>query len=179
MTWMKTPRSDPWACTSASTCPEHLLRWRGLGGRRPAASGHAAGVSSGRPHIAAMVRNGSFSMGLHALGISAGISLAALSLAAPSEADAGAEPPVSSCLRVSGEARLGAVGYAHIVHLDSACPAEAKCSVATEVDPAPVEVKVPSRTSVEVVIRIGSPSREVRPVVTCTLVSAKAKTRRW
>jgi hypothetical protein len=123
------------------------------------------------------VRNGSFSTGLRALGISVGVALASSLLAAPSNANAAAEPPVPSCLRVWGEARLGAYGYAHVVHLDSACPADAKCSVATEVDPAPVEVKVPSRTSVEVVTRLESPSREVKPVVTCTLAGTKASAR--
>jgi len=124
-----------------------------------------------------MVRTGSFFRGLGALGVSAGIALAAPSLALPSAPNAGAEPPVPTCIRAWGEARLGAYGYAHVVHLDSACPADAKCSVATEVDPAPVEVKVPSRTSVEVVTRLESPSREVKPVVTCTLASTKASAR--
>ena len=120
---------------------------------------------------------GSFLRGLGALGVSAGIALAAPSLAFPSAPNAGAEPPVPSCLRVWGEARLGAYGYAHVVHLDSACPADAQCSVATEVDPTPVEVNVPARTSVEVVTRLESPSREFRPVVKCTLAGAKPRTR--
>ena len=128
-----------------------------------------------------MVRNGSFWTALGALGLLAGIAFAAPSLAAPSTPtsppNAGAEPPVPSCLRVWGEARLGAYGYAHVVHLDSACSANAKCSVATEVDPTPVEVNIPSRTSVEVVTRLESPSREVRPVVNCMLASAKASAR--
>lgn len=105
------------------------------------------------------------------LGATVGVALTLLAGATARSAPP-VEPPVPPCLRVWPEARLRAFGYDHVVHLDSACIADAECSVATDVDPTSVAVKVPARTSVEIVVRVGSPAREFTPVVKCRVARA-------
>ncbi len=49
-------------------------------------------------------------------------------------------PP--TCVRIWPEARYGAIGYNHIVHIANACERAVTCSVATDVNPTPVDVAV-------------------------------------
>ncbi len=104
-----------------------------------------------------------------ALALVCGVLLGAL-LESPARS-APPEPPVPPCLRVWAEARLRALGFDHVVHLENACTAEAVCTVATDVDPAPIAARVPARGATEVITRIGSPSRELSPAVKCRLVA--------
>lgn len=64
---------------------------------------------------------------------------------------------------------MRAYGYDHIVHVQNACTQDASCSVATDVNPEAVTVKVPKGTEVETVTWLGSPAREFTPRVKCTL----------
>jgi hypothetical protein len=74
------------------------------------------------------------------------------------------------CLKSWTEARYGASGYDHWVHLDSACSVSASCSVATSVNPNAVEVAVPPGEHVAVLTWRGSPAREFTAVVRCRAV---------
>ena len=82
-------------------------------------------------------------------------------------ADGGA--PDVQCIRVWPEARMRAYGYDHVVHIQNACAKDASCSVATDVNPDAVTVKVAKTTEVETVTWLGSPAREFIPKVKCTL----------
>ncbi len=81
--------------------------------------------------------------------------------------DAGA--PDLSCIRVWPEARMRAYGYDHVVHVQNACIKDASCSIATDVNPDAVIVRVPRGVEVETVTWLGSPAREFIPKVKCTL----------
>jgi hypothetical protein len=86
------------------------------------------------------------------------------------QADAGAALPATPpCIHVWAEARMRAYGYDHIVHIQNACTKDASCSVASDVNPVAVEVKVPKGTEVETNTWLGSPAREFVPRVTCVL----------
>ncbi len=82
--------------------------------------------------------------------------------------DAGA--PDTTCVHVWPEARMRAYGYDHIVHVQNTCAKDASCSVATDVNPDAVVVKVAKSTEVETVTWLGSPAREFTPRVKCTLL---------
>lgn len=75
--------------------------------------------------------------------------------------------PEPACIDVWPEARYRNYGYDHIVHLLSRCEAEALCSVATDVNPDPVEVPVAAGAEIEVLTFRGSPAREFTPRVSC------------
>lgn len=64
---------------------------------------------------------------------------------------------------------MRAYGYDHIVHVQNGCLKDASCSVATDVNPDAVIVKVAKSTEVETVTWLGSPAREFTPKVKCTL----------
>ncbi|MDF3065004.1 MAG: hypothetical protein K0R38_605 [Polyangiaceae bacterium] len=81
----------------------------------------------------------------------------------------GAEAP--ACVEVAAEARLGAVGYDHIVALVNTCRKNARCVVATDVNPEAVTVNVARNSQVEVVTFRGSPARTFIPRVTCRITS--------
>jgi hypothetical protein len=77
--------------------------------------------------------------------------------------------PVTACVRSWGEARYGAVGYNHLVHIADACDAPAECIVSTDVNPEPQKVLVPPHTEIEVITFRGSPARVFVPHVECTM----------
>ena len=85
---------------------------------------------------------------------------------------AGLPREVPSCLRVASEARYRGLGYDHVVRITSACDEIARCTVATDVAPKPVEIIVPAQQSVEVVTFLGSPVSAFVPAVECTLILA-------
>lgn len=85
---------------------------------------------------------------------------------------ASAEAP-TPCVRAWGEARYGAYGYNHLVHLANACAADADCVVSTDVNPQPMSVEVPARSEVVVNTFLESPSRVFTPRVTCTMRGTK------
>ncbi len=78
-------------------------------------------------------------------------------------------PLLPACIEYAAIARGRNLGYDHIVRVRSECAASAACLVATNVDPKPVEARVPPRSEVEVVTRVGSPAREFVPIVSCSL----------
>jgi hypothetical protein len=84
-------------------------------------------------------------------------------------ANAQGAKPVTSCIRSWGEARYGAVGYNHIVHVADGCDAPAECVVSTDVNPEPQTVTVPPHAQVDVVTFLGSPARVFVPRVVCTM----------
>ena len=70
-------------------------------------------------------------------------------------------------VEVRAEARYGALGYNHIVHLKNLCDWQELCSVATDVNPSPVQAAVPPHVEVEVLTFRGSPATAFVPRVTC------------
>lgn len=87
-----------------------------------------------------------------------------------------AEPPpaepaaLPACVKLTGESRLAAYGFNHVVRVENACAQDADCLVATSVDPTPSALKVSARASAELVVRVGSPARVFTPIGTCKLV---------
>jgi hypothetical protein len=75
--------------------------------------------------------------------------------------------PASKCVLFWGEARYGAVGYNHIVHLRNACGEPSQCVVKTDVNPDPQSVAVPPRSQIDVVTWLGSPAYAFTPHVRC------------
>jgi hypothetical protein len=84
-------------------------------------------------------------------------------------ANAQSAKPVAACVRSWGEARYGAVGYNHLVHIADACDAPAECIVSTDVNPEPQKVLVPPHAEIEVITFRGSPARVFVPRVECTM----------
>jgi len=74
-----------------------------------------------------------------------------------------------TCIEHSGEARYGAYGYDHLVHLRNGCDVSASCRVSTDVTPEEQQVEVASGARVTVVTRRGSPARAFTPRVACEL----------
>jgi hypothetical protein len=72
-----------------------------------------------------------------------------------------------ACVEFQAEARFRNNGYDHIVHLRSRCDKHTYCSVATDVNPTPVNVEVPPRQQLSVLTFRGSPAREFTPKLTC------------
>lgn len=72
-----------------------------------------------------------------------------------------------ACVEMQAQAVYRNNGYDHIVHLRSRCGRSTACLVATDVNPAPVEVTVPPREQLAVLTFRGSPAREFTPDVTC------------
>jgi hypothetical protein len=90
------------------------------------------------------------------------VTLGALPLAASAQAP-------NPCVHAWGEARYGAVGYNHLVHLENSCAVDADCVVSTDVNPQPQTVAVPAKSEVIVNTFLGSPARVFVPHVTCTM----------
>ncbi len=84
-----------------------------------------------------------------------------------SGASATASDDAGRCVAVWPEARYGAMGYNHIVHLRNACTRDAECAVTTNVNPQPVAAIVPARREVTVTTWLGSPAREFTPHADC------------
>ena len=79
-------------------------------------------------------------------------------------------PSLPTCIASWPEARYRNYGYDHIVHIANGCPAQAICSVSTDVSPNPIQVTVASHEELEVLTARGSPAREFTPRVECGLV---------
>lgn len=82
-----------------------------------------------------------------------------------------ANPPDTGakCIKVRPEARYGALGYNHIVHVGDTCATAAECDVSTDVNPQPTHVSVAAQSEVEVNTFLGSPARVFVPKVVCTM----------
>ena len=72
-----------------------------------------------------------------------------------------------ACLTFSTEARFVGLAYNHIVHIANGCGVPKSCTVATNVNPQPLAVTVPSGSTVDVVTFIGSPARTFTASVLC------------
>ena len=81
---------------------------------------------------------------------------------------AAADSP-DSCVRYWGEARYGALGYNHIVHIKNSCAAPAECVVSTDVNPDEQKVLVAGRSEALVSTFLGSPARTFTPHVKCVM----------
>jgi hypothetical protein len=94
---------------------------------------------------------------------------AALALAALALPCAAAGESAESCVTYAGEARYGAMGYNHLVHITNRCSVAADCSVSTDVSPDPVPTEVGPKSEVTVTTFLGSPARTFTPHVKCTM----------
>lgn len=72
-----------------------------------------------------------------------------------------------SCVAVRSEARYGAYGYDHLVHLANHCAQAVTCSVSTNVRIEALNVRLERQESTTLVTYRGSPAREFRASVIC------------
>ena len=93
--------------------------------------------------------------------------LVAVAWPSVSAADGQARGP--ACVQVTASAPYDGTGYSHIVHIDNRCAAAAICSVSTDVNPTPVQTRVPAGESTDVITWRGSPARVFVPSVSCAL----------
>jgi hypothetical protein len=77
------------------------------------------------------------------------------------------KPKDGDCMKVDTEARYGAYGYDHIVHLDNGCKTDMRCEVKTNANPKPTTVEVPRGEKRSVMTYRGSPAREFQADVDC------------
>jgi len=85
-------------------------------------------------------------------------------------ATAAADTPqqVGDCAQVTASARYTGIGYMHVVTLTNGCQRTVTCEVWTNVDPTPHHVlQAKPGKSAEVIVRGGSPSREVQAGKQC------------
>ena len=88
-----------------------------------------------------------------------------LALALP----AGAADSPGTCIRFWGEARYGALGYNHLVHIANSCAAAADCIVSTDVNPEEKQITVAGKSEEIVSTFLGSPARTFTPHVKCAM----------
>ena len=85
-------------------------------------------------------------------------------------------PPLAqegpACVTFSTEARFVGLAYNHIVHIANGCGVPKSCTVATNVNPQPQAVTVPSGSTVDVVTFIGSPASTFTASVLCVTNSS-------
>lgn len=87
--------------------------------------------------------------------------------AAAAPLPAGARPEPSDCVRVSQSSPYRNFGYDHLVHLHNTCPARVECTVATNVNPEPIETSVEAGAKKTVLTFRGSPARTFTSRVAC------------
>jgi hypothetical protein len=85
-----------------------------------------------------------------------------------SAGDAGVAP-LPACILVKTESRYVPYGYNHIVAITNGCSKAARCSVATDVNPARQSVDVPAMSAVEVTTFQGAAASSFVANVTCAL----------
>jgi hypothetical protein len=95
--------------------------------------------------------------------------LAALALASIVLSRAVGAQSADSCIKYWGEARYGALGYNHLVHVTNSCSLAADCVVSTDVAPDPQSTAVGGKSEVVVTTFLGSPARAFTPHVKCTM----------
>jgi hypothetical protein len=98
-----------------------------------------------------------------------GMSLTLALLAKSDNASSDEPAPLPACVRAWPEVRYRPYGYDHVVHIRNDCERTADCIVTTDVTLEPTDVSILPRSEVEVVTRVGSPSRVFTPMVTCRL----------
>lgn len=77
--------------------------------------------------------------------------------------------PLPACVGVKTESRYAAYGYNHIVTLTSGCSQPASCTVATDVNPTPQTIELPSKSTIEVTTFLGAAASTFTAKVTCKL----------
>ena len=81
-----------------------------------------------------------------------------------------AEPAQTpACVQARDEARYIGFAYDHWVHIRNTCGAAADCSVSTNVNPDPVDVRVPAGEGRSVLTFRANPSRRFTIKMSCTL----------
>ena len=78
-------------------------------------------------------------------------------------------PPVPACVAIKTASVYVPYGYNHVVTLTNGCAREARCVVASDVNPEQRSVDVPANESREVVTFMGSPSSTFVAKVDCKL----------
>ena len=99
------------------------------------------------------------------------LALAALRIA-PVAADGqspGAADP-ATCTEIRGEVRYENVGYTHLVTVKNGCSRAVMCTVWTRTDPKKQKLHARAGETRSVVIRRGSPAREVKAEGSCEYV---------
>lgn len=81
--------------------------------------------------------------------------------------DAAGDRP--DCVHAWGEARYGALGYDHYVHVRNGCDRAVRCDVSTDVNPTPTRVRVEAGRATEVLTFRGSPASSFRATAACEL----------
>jgi hypothetical protein len=94
--------------------------------------------------------------------------VAGLATIATASASAAAEPVNLACVLARAEAPYRGSGYDHIVKLESRCEKPVQCRVSSDVNPDPVNVAVPPKGRIEVLLWRGSPASTFKARVTCT-----------
>lgn len=77
-----------------------------------------------------------------------------------------ADKPLT-CVHTRGESRADGIGYKHVVIVDNRCKVDANCQVSTDVQPAPISVRVAAGATAEVVTFLSAPGSGFTPSVTC------------
>lgn len=90
--------------------------------------------------------------------------------AAPTRGPAPTQVRIARCVRVAGQARYGAFGYDHVVHVSNECDKDVACDVSTNVDPHPRRVRVNSKKRTSVLTRRGAPSPRFTPRASCWFI---------
>jgi hypothetical protein len=85
------------------------------------------------------------------------------------------KPREDECMKVDTEARYGAYGYDHIVHLENRCKTDMRCEVKTNANPKPTTVDVPRGEKRSVMTFRGSPAREFQADVDCNAPGEKRR----
>lgn len=83
--------------------------------------------------------------------------------------DASGKPAIIECIRYRQEVRYGAYGYDHWVLIKNQCEKRASCSVVTDVNPEPIDVRIEPKETREVLTFRGSPAQTFRAKLTCAL----------
>jgi len=80
----------------------------------------------------------------------------------------GSPSGIEQCARVSAGVRMEAYGYTHVVSLRNECDRPVSCEVWTDVDPTPhQQLRAAPGETQELVVRRGSPAREVNAGSSC------------
>lgn len=75
-----------------------------------------------------------------------------------------------ACVHARGEARYLGFAYDHYVHIRNACDREAACTVTTNVNPHPIDDRIPAGETHSVLTFRASPARTFTFDLRCTLL---------
>lgn len=71
------------------------------------------------------------------------------------------------CVRASAVARFGAMAYDHWVHVENTCATSVRCTVSTDVNPAPTALELAPGQQRDVATFHGSPASAFVATVAC------------